>query len=371
MSRPILATIHIPALAHNLQVVAHRLRSGAAGKPARIWAVVKAYGYGHGLEAAVQGFAQADGLALLDLHEALRCRELGWQRPILLLEGFFRSSDLDVMARHGISTVLHSQAQLAMLAAWSGPGSIDAHVMLNSGMHRLGFQPQEFRAAYDQARALQQRGMLGAVGKMTHFARADDDLLVTRDQLACFTRLAADLPGPTSVCNSAAVLDPGLAAAVPGDEQWVRPGICLYGASPYVGRNAESLDLQPAMTLTSELISTHVLPAGQAIGYGHAFRTDRDMRVGIVACGYADGYPRHAITGTPITVAGVHTRVVGRVSMDMLSVDLDSVPAADIGSPVVLWGVGGPSVDEVSWSSSTIANDVLAGLTQRVRRVLG
>lgn len=370
MSRPILATIHIPALAHNLEVVARRLSCDAVGRPARIWAVVKAYGYGHGLEAAVRGFSQADGLALLDLHEAVRCRELGWQRPILLLEGFFKQADLDILARHRIGTVLHSQAQMDMLAAWSGPGGIEAHVMLNSGMHRLGFQPQEFRAAFDQARMLQQRGILSVVGKMSHFARADDDLAVTRDQLACFSRLAADLPGPTSVCNSAAVLAPGLAAAVPGDDQWVRPGICLYGASPYVGRDAESLGLQPAMTLTSELISTHVLPAGQAIGYGHAFRTDHDMRVGIVACGYADGYPRHAITGTPVTVAGVRTRIVGRVSMDMLSVDLDPVPAADVGSPAVLWGEGGPSVDEVAWSASTIANDLLAGLTQRVPRAL-
>lgn len=371
MSRPILATIHIPALAHNLAVVARRLSSDAAGPPARIWAVVKAYAYGHGLDAAVRGFAQADGLALLDLHEALRCRELGWQRPILLLEGFFRPSDLDILAQQRISTVLHSQAQLDMLAAWPGPGCIDGHVMLNSGMHRLGFQPSEFHAAFDQARALQQRGVLGVVGKMSHFARADDDLAVTRDQLACFTRLTAGLPGPTSVCNSAAALAPGLAAAVPGNDQWVRPGICLYGASPYMGRDAESLGLQPAMTLTSELISAHILPAGQAIGYGHAFRTDHDMRVGIVACGYADGYPRHAITGTPVTVAGVRTRVVGRVSMDMLSVDLDPAPAADVGSPVVLWGVGGPSVDEVAWSASTIANDLLAGLTRRVPRALG
>jgi alanine racemase len=367
VSRPILATIDAGALAFNLSRVARRLADDTAA-PARIWAVVKANAYGHGLEAAVRGFAAADGLALLDLDEAVRCRDLGWQRPILLLEGFFKPQDLNVLAHHSISTVVHSHAQMDMLAAHSGRVGVDVHIMLNSGMHRLGFQPGEYRAAFDRARVLQRAGVLGAVGKMTHFARADDDLAVTREQLECFSRVTAGLPGPVSVCNSAAVLAPGLAARIPGDEQWTRPGICLYGASPYMGRDAESLGLRPAMTLGSELISVHVLPAGEAIGYGHAFRTDHDMRVGIVACGYADGYPRHAITGTPVVVAGVRTRLVGRVSMDMLSVDLDPVPAADVGSPVVLWGDGGPSVDEVAWSSSTIANDLLAGLTHRVPR---
>ena len=367
MSRPILATIHPQALGHNLDLVARRLAADAAS-PVRIWAVVKANAYGHGLEAAVRGLAAADGLALLEVQEAVRCRALGWRRPILLLEGFFRPADLAVLARHRIDTVVHSHAQLDMLAADSSRAGIAAYIMLNSGMHRLGFQPGEYRAAYGRALALRAAGTLAAVGKMTHFARADDDLAVTRAQLDCFSRVAADLPGPVSVCNSAAVLFPGLAAAVPGAEQWVRPGICLYGASPYIGRRAESLGLRPAMTLSAELISTHVLPAGEAIGYGHAFRTDHDMRIGIVACGYADGYPRHAITGTPVTVAGVRTRLVGRVSMDMLSVDLDPVPQAEVGSSVVLWGEGGPSVDEVAWSSSTIANELLSGLTQRVPR---
>lgn len=369
MSRPILATIDAGALAHNLNRVARRLGDDAAA-PARIWAVIKANAYGHGLEAAVRGFAAADGLALLDLDEAVRCRDLGWRRPILLLEGFFKPRDLTVLDHYRIDTVVHSHAQLEMLAAYSGQVGIDVHIMLNSGMHRLGFQPGEYRAAFDRAHALQSAGILGVVGKMTHFARADDDLAVTRAQLECFIRVTAGLPGPVSVCNSAAVLAPGLAARVPGGDQWVRPGICLYGASPYVGRDAESLGLRSAMTLGSELISVHVLPAGEAIGYGHAFRTDHDMRVGIVACGYADGYPRHAITGTPVTVSGVRTRLVGRVSMDMLSVDLDPVPEADVGSHVILWGEGGPSVDEVAWSSSTIANDLLAGLTHRVPRCI-
>ncbi len=370
MSRPILAVTHTAALAHNLAQVRRRLSEDQASD-VRIWAVVKARAYGHGLAAAVAGFEAADGLALLDLDEAVRCRELGWRLPILLLEGFFRQEDLDVLARHRISTVIHSQTQLDMLAAWRCASPIAVHLMLNSGMHRLGFQAHEYRAAHDRLLSLKMAGVVSAIGNMTHFARADDNLRVTRAQLDCFVRTTAGLPGPVSVCNSAAVLAPGLAASVEAAEHWVRPGICLYGASPYVGRDADSLGLQPAMTLRSELISTHVLPAGEAIGYGHAFRTDRDMHIGIVACGYADGYPRHAITGTPVSVAGVRTRLVGRVSMDMLSVDLDPVPQASVGAPVVLWGAGGPSVDEVAWSASTIANDLLAGLTHRVPRRLG
>ncbi|MFC4299268.1 alanine racemase [Castellaniella hirudinis] len=368
MTRPILATVHTDALVRNLSRTTREVASGGGVRRIRTWAVVKAYAYGHGLEAAVSGFAAADGLALLDVQEAVRCRELGWRRPILLLEGFFRPGDLDTLSHYRIDTVVHSRTQLEMLVAHARPLGIAAHLMLNSGMHRLGFQPDEYRAAFERAQRLRAAGMLAMVGKMTHFARADDDLVVTRRQLDCFVRITAGLPGPVSVCNSAAALSPGLAVSVPAVDQWIRPGICLYGASPYMGRDAQSLGLLPAMTLGSELISTHVLPAGEAIGYGHAFRTDHDMRIGIVACGYADGYPRHAITGTPVTVAGVRTRLVGRVSMDMLSVDLDPVPQAEVGASVVLWGRGGPAVDEVAWSSGTIANDLLSGLTNRVPR---
>ncbi|MGB6154724.1 MAG: alanine racemase [Castellaniella sp.] len=367
MSRPVLARIHVDAMAHNLAVVMRRLKSDSSS-PAHVWAVVKAHAYGHGLAAAVQGFAQADGLALLEINEAVRCRELGWSHPILLLEGFFRPQDLPVLAQYQIDTVVHSHIQVQMLQAYRGPALPGAHLMLNSGMHRLGFQPSQYAASFAQVQALQQQGRVQQVGRMTHFARADDNASVTAAQLQCFIRVAGHMPGPVSVCNSAAALAPGLAAAVPGKNHWVRPGICLYGGSPYVGEGPESLGLQPAMTLQSELISTHVLPAGEAIGYGHAFRADHDLRVGIVACGYADGYPRHAITGTPVTVAGVRTRIIGRVSMDMLSVDLSPVPQAQVGAPVVLWGRGGPWVDEVAWSSSTIANELLAGLTHRVPR---
>ncbi|GAA0223786.1 alanine racemase [Castellaniella daejeonensis] len=371
MPRPILATIDTEALSHNLHTVADRLRQDAPGATPFIWAVIKARGYGHGLEAALAGFDQADGLAMLDLEEAVRCRELGWTGPLLLLEGFFEPADLDVLVHYHIGAALHCTEQFDMLESSPVARQIDAFVKLNTGMHRLGFQPDEFRAAHVRALALQADGVLGQVGTMTHFARADDDPAVTRDQIDCFLRATDGLSGPVSLCNSAATLTPGLAAGIAGDPQWVRPGICLYGASPFADRPADTFGLRPAMTLSARLIGVHRVPAGESVGYGHTFRAPRDMRVGIVACGYADGYPRHAPSGTPVVVDGVRSRLVGRVSMDMLAVDLDPVPGAAVGAPVVLWGQGGPSVDEVATACGTIGYELLTAVTPRVpRRVL-
>ena len=371
MPRPILATVDTEALSHNLGVVGRRLDAEVRGGKPLIWAVVKAHAYGHGLDVALRGFAAADGLAMLDLDEAIHCREAGWARPLLLLEGFFGPADLQVFSHYRITSVLHSAEQLGMLEASSGVQGLTAYVKLNSGMHRLGFQPDEYRAAFERALALKARGVLAEVGKITHFARADDEAGFTAEQLQRFQVATRGLPGPVSVCNSAATLTAGFAATVTGSPQWVRPGICLYGASPFADRSAESLGLRPAMTLTAELISTHVLPAGEAIGYGQTFRAAQATPVGIVACGYADGYPRHAVTGTPVAVAGVRTRLLGRVSMDMLAVDLSPVPQARVGSPVVLWGQGGPSVDEVAQSCGTIGYELLTAVMPRVpRRVL-
>ncbi|HUG59091.1 MAG TPA: alanine racemase, partial [Candidimonas sp.] len=179
------------------------------------------------------------------------------------------------------------------------------------------------------------------------------------------------LPGKVSVCNSAATLTPGLWASLPDhQEQWVRPGICLYGASPFADQSADALCLRPAMTLSAKLISVRNIPAGEGIGYGHTFTSTEPMRIGVVSCGYADGYPRHAATGTPITVAGVRTRLLGRVSMDMLAVDLTSVPLAHVGSPVVLWGEGGPSVDEVAQAAGTIGYELLCAVAPRVPKIV-
>ncbi|GAB2915742.1 alanine racemase [Paralcaligenes sp. KSB-10] len=370
MPRPIAARISLSALSHNLHVVANQLcpadAAPACPRPL-VWAVIKANAYGHGLLNAVGAFAQADGLAMLDLNEAVRCREAGWAKPILLLEGFFEAADIPVLDRHQISITVHNQEQLDMLRSATPRRPIDAMIKLNTGMNRLGFSGAQYRDAYQQATGLQQKGVLGALGKMTHFARADDDALATREQIQYFNETTKGLPGKISLCNSAATLTPGLwSSSFEPVEQWVRPGICLYGASPFDNKAAHDFGLRPAMTLSAALISVRAVSAGSGVGYGHVFTAPHAMSVGVVACGYADGYPRHAPTGTPICVGGVTTRLIGRVSMDMLAVDLTHVPQAQVGTEVVLWGEGGPSVDDVAQSAGTIGYELLCALAPRV-----
>lgn len=373
MPRPILATISVSALSHNLRTVGQTLEQDlpAGVRRPSIWAVIKANAYGHGIDQALRGFADADGLAMLDLDEAVHCREAGWCGPLLLLEGFFEPDDIQILDRYRLSTVIHAFEQLEMLERSRVVHAVDAFVKLNTGMNRLGFQQTEYHAAYARAQALQDEGVLGLVGKMTHFARADDDPAATRAQLEIFQRMTDGLPGRVSVCNSAATLTPGFAAqAALRGEQWVRPGVCLYGASPFADRSAAQLGLVPAMTLSSQLISVRTIAAGEQVGYGYRYTAPRAMKIGVVACGYADGYPRHALTGTPVTVGGVRTQLVGRVSMDMLAVDLTPVPSACVGSPVILWGTGGPSVDEVALSCDTIGYELLCAVAPRVPRLI-
>ncbi len=373
MPRPISATISLSSLSHNLHLVGRGLSdiSQRAGRRRPgVWAVIKANAYGHGIDNAVKAFSGADGLAMLDLDEAVRCREQGWTGPILLLEGFFEPSDIAVLDRYRLATTLHCQEQIDMLSSASVTQPIDAFVKLNTGMNRLGFSVADYRAAYERAQAAQARGILNTLGKMTHFARADDDPEVTRQQLQVFERTTAGLPGKVSVCNSAATLTPDVWSSISDEEQWVRPGICLYGASPFADKSADSLGLRAAMTLSSRLISVRDLPSGGSIGYGHIFTSSRPMRIGVVACGYADGYPRHAGTGTPVTVDGVRTRLLGRVSMDMLVVDLSPLPQAHVGSNVVLWGEGGPSVDEVAQAAGTIGYELLCAVAVRVPKIV-
>jgi len=379
--RPIRLDLSFSALEHNLQEVIRRLEAGRrsdaglrppASRPPvsrpHIWGVVKANAYGHGLELAVGALAAADGLAMLDLEEAVRARQAGWQGPIMLLEGFFQPQDIAVLRRHGLSAVIHCSEQLDMLEQ-SEPGpALDAWVKLNVGMNRLGFAPSAYVAAWDRARALHARGVLATVGRMSHFSRADDDDVVTAAQRQCFLDVTRGLDGPVSICNSAATLNDVWHDAALGDSQWVRPGVCLYGGSPFATRSAAGLGLRPVQTLHSQLLAVHDLAAGAPVGYGHQFVAPQAMRVGIVACGYADGYPRHAPNGTPVTVAGVRTRLLGRVSMDMLAVDLDPVPTAAAGAPVVLWGEGGPSVDEVARAADTIGYELMCAVAPRVPR---
>lgn len=373
MPRPIAVQISIAAMRHNLAHIRSTLHHQVVplGRPAPfIWAVIKANAYGHGIDQAVKGFAQADGLALLDINEAIRCRELGWTKPIMLLEGFFSIEDLAVLDEYTLTTVIHHWEQITWLKqAPRLRRPVAVMAKLNTGMNRLGFAPEQFERAYQALLELQQEGVISSLGKMTHFARADDDPSITYQQLLCFNTVTGALPGAISVCNSAGTLTASLQQHLPDHtEQWVRPGVCLYGASPFAAVSAHELGLQPAQTLMAEIISVRDIAAHQGVGYGHHFISPKPMRLGVVACGYADGYPRHAPSGTPIMVDGQLTRLVGRVSMDMLMVDLTDITSAQVGSQVVLWGQNGPSVDEVAQAAGTIGYELLCAVAARVPR---
>ena len=372
MPRPIMATISVPAMQHNLQRVVDGLQEQAVKlhRPApRVWAVMKAHAYGHGLAQGLAGFAAADGLAMLDLDEAVQCRQAGWTGPLLLLEGFFEPADIDIVDTYRLTVSVHNEEQLRMLEHSSPAQAINVNFKINGGMNRLGFAAEAALPAWQRLKALQERGVVAELGTMMHFSRADDDPPETQQQLAKFLALTQTMDGLVSVCNSAATLTPNLWATLPQERpQWVRPGICLYGASPFVGRSATELGLLPAMTLQADIISVQDCPPGGCVGYGHTFTAERATRVGIVACGYADGYPRHAGTGTPVTVDGHATRLLGRVSMDMLAVDLTDIASAAVGSKVVLWGEGGPSVDEVAHAAGTVGYELMCALAPRVPR---
>lgn len=363
MPRPIQATVTPSALAHNLAAVRRRISPFETGRSPRIWAVIKANAYGHGIERVLPGLTAADGLAMLDIDEAVRCREAGWGGPILMLEGLFEPADVALFERYRLAGIVHHDEQFHMLRAARPKHPLDIFLKLNSGMNRLGYMPGRYHAAFGQAGLLRHQGLIGNIGHMMHFANGDQPAAVEQ-AMGVFNRATQDMPGLRNVCNSAAALgSPQLAAQT----DWIRPGICLYGATPFDnGPSAAELGLIPAMALRSQLIAEQHLLPGAAVGYGGTFMCDAAMRVGIVACGYADGYPRHAPTGTPIVVAGVRTRVVGRVSMDMLAVDLDPVPQAQVGSPVTLWGADGLSVDEVAAAAGTIGYELLTAVAARV-----
>jgi alanine racemase len=353
MPRPILATIEISAMRANLALA--KRHAGSAS----VWAVVKANGYGHGLDNALRGFQAADGLALVEPDAAVRLRELGWQKPVLLLEGFFDRQDLETVSDFSLDTVVHCEEQLAMLEKFPPRTRIDVHLKINSGMNRLGFRPEKVAAAHARLRALP---AVGQIVLVTHFANADDEskpALPLAEQVRRTRAAAAGLDAPLSMCNSAAGLLHGELA-----ERWVRPGIMLYGATPGP-KTAAEFGLRPAMTLGSRLIAVQDIAAGDAVGYGSRFVAPRAMRIGVVACGYADGYPRHAPDGAPVLVDGVRCALAGRVSMDMLTVDLGAAPAAAPGSDVTLWGAGLP-VDEVAQAAGTIGYELLCAVAPRV-----
>lgn len=349
MQRPIQARIDLSALEHNLRVSRH-------ATSARIMAVIKAEGYGHGLLRVAEALADADGFALLDIRDAIRLREAGFRQPILLLEGFFSAEDLAVFAAYDLSSVVHSAWQMALLDAYPRRGALDVWLKVNSGMNRLGFAPQQVAPAMEQLR--QYRAVRDII-LMTHFANADDARGVA-GPLALFNQVAAPYRVARSLANSA-----GLLRYPETHGDWVRPGIMLYGASPFAEVSAQQLGLKPVMTLSSRIIAVQELRAGDEVGYGALFRADHAMRIGVVACGYADGYPRHAPNGTPILVEGQAAHTLGRVSMDMLYVDLSELPQADAGSRVVLWGEGMP-IEQVARAAGTISYELMCALAARV-----
>lgn len=363
MPRPIEARIDGAALRHNYLLARKHARSNSPAASA--WAVVKANAYGHGLRRAATALGEiADGFALLDLDEAVTLRDAGIGQPILLLEGFFEAADLSVCAEHNLSVVIHRLDQLQMLR--HAGMRLPIYLKFDSGMHRLGFSGEQVPAIRRELAALAAASALGPLTLMTHFAEADavggEPRIVW--QLERFARITASWPEaanmPISLANSAAILRyPQTANA------WVRPGIMLYGGSPFADEDAASLDLKPVMTLVSRILAVQEIGVGERVGYGGTFVAKRPTRVGVVACGYADGYPRHAPTGTPILVSGERTQTLGRVSMDMLACDLTDLPMADVDSPVVLWGEG-LSADAVAAAAGTISYELFCALARRV-----
>lgn len=350
MARPILAQVNLSALRANLAKARERVRD------AQLLAVVKANAYGHGINHVLPALADADGLALVELDAAVRLREHHYARRILLLEGFFDAHELPEIAARRLAVVVHHPEQLKMLETASLPRPIEVFVKINTGMNRLGFRPSEAHAIVDQ---LSHTPSVAVLRLLTHLARADEEDGL-REQLDVFEEACTGLPYPRSIANSAGVIR---YREVGGE--YVRPGIMLYGSSPFPYDTADMLGLVPVMTLKSALIGIQDLKPNESVGYGATYTAARAVRVGVVACGYADGYPRHAPNGTPVLVCGKKVRTAGRVSMDMLTVDLTEVPEASIGSPVVLWGEGLP-VDDVAAAASTVGYQLLSAVTARV-----
>jgi alanine racemase len=349
--RPVSATIDLPALRHNLAAARRH------APRASVFAVIKANAYGHGVMRAARALADADGYALVELDAAVRLREAGYAQAIALLEGHFEARELAVMAEHKLTTVVHSLEQLDMLEALPPGAALGVMLKLNTGMNRLGLEPRDFARAV--ARLESHPGVRG-ITLMTHFANADDSRGIAA-QLEVFDRTVAGTKLPRSLANSASVLRYPEAH---GD--WIRPGIMLYGCSPFPDSVGADVGLMPAMTLASELIAVREIARGESVGYGGTYTAQDTTRVGVVACGYADGYPRHAPTGTPVLVDGRLTRTLGRVSMDMLCVDLSALPQARVGTRVVLWGEGNP-VEHVAESAGTVGYELLCALAPRVR----
>jgi len=351
MSRPVVAQLDLQALKDNLHIVRR------AAPASRVWAVVKANAYGHGLDRIWSALSAADGFAMLNLEEAILLRERGWKGPILMLEGFFNSDELPLFDKYRLTTSVHSNWQVKALQNAKLHAPLDIYLKVNSGMNRLGFQPDRVHSVWQQLRALKN---VGGMTLMAHFADAEKPEGIV-EPMRHIEQAAEGLDCPRSLSNSAATLWHPEAHF-----DWVRPGIILYGASPSgQWQDIANSGLKPVMTLRSEIIGVQTLKAGDTVGYGSRYRASGEWRIVFVAGGYADGYPRIAPSGTPVWVDGVRTGTVGTVSMDMLAIDLTPCPHAGIGTPVELWG-NEVKVDDVAAAAGTIGYELLTALAPRV-----
>ncbi|MBB1201245.1 alanine racemase [Enterobacteriaceae bacterium 89] len=351
MSRPVLASLDLQALRQNLSVVRR------AAPDARVWSVVKADAYGHGIDRVWSALNDTDGFALLNLEEAILLRERGWKGPILMLEGFFHAEDLPLYDKYRLTTTVHSNWQLKALQNARMQAPLDVYVKVNSGMNRLGFTPDKIHTVWQQLRGMSN---VSDMTLMSHFADADNPDGIT-EAMQQIELAAEGLDCPRSLSNSAATLWHPEAHF-----DWVRPGIVLYGASPSgKWQDIANSGLKPVMTLSSEIIAVQNLKPGDTVGYNRRYTASQEQRIGIVACGYADGYPRTAPDGTPVLVDGIRTQIVGKVSMDMITVDLTPCPQAGIGTPVELWGKE-IKIDDVAERCGTVGYELMCALAPRV-----
>jgi alanine racemase len=356
MARPTSAIIHADALRHNLSQV--RQRSPGS----RVMAVVKADGYGHGIERVARAVGGADAFGVAALSDAERLRAAGLSQPIVLLSGFNEPADIARMRELSVDTVIHHRTQLEMLEQADTGEPLACWLKLDTGMHRLGFAPEDAHDAYARLRALPD--VVGPIRLLNHFASSDEfDSVQTREQMRLFEQITADLPGERSLANSAAIL-----GWPQSHGDWVRAGGALYGISVVEGRTGADFGLRPAMTLATRLISVNRVRAGERIGYSATWQCPEDMDVGVAAIGYGDGYPRHAPAGTPVLVGGQRTQVIGRVSMDLMTIDLRGLPEARVGDPVILWGPELP-VETIADAAGTIGYELTCSITRRVRFV--
>lgn len=350
------AVIDLAALQHNLQ----RIREAAP--KAKIMAVVKADAYGHGLARIARALHRVEAFGVARLDEAVRLREAGITQPITLLEGFFEAADLALIGQYRLDVVVHHFSQIEILECTPLLEPVTVWLKIDSGMHRLGFAPWELMPAWVRLTACPSAAK--PLRLMTHLACADDrtDSYTSR-QITCFNAAVVELQAEKSIANSAAILGWPETHA-----EWVRPGLMLYGASPFPATSAHNEGLRPVMSLTAGLMAVNRFKKGDSVGYGASWACPEDMPVGVVAIGYGDGYPRHAVVGTPVLVNSRRVPLVGRISMDMLCVDLRTQPEAEVGDPVVLWGKNLP-VEEVATCASTIPYELLCGVARRVRFV--